>query len=325
MMCDRNNSDDRKGPAAIISPARRHPPAPARDGRTRPQPLLEEPDGFIGSVAAGRFRVMGIIGEGGMGRVYSALDEGTGMMTAIKVASDSASTPLEKSAAFLAREIRAMSMLRHENIVGYVGHGVHLGRPFLALEYVDGETLRERTLFRGTLQPGPCRSIFMQMCDALGAAHQEGVVHGDIKPGNIFLASGARDETLVKLFDFGLVKFMLEGGDPGRVQEPGVITGTVAYLAPEQLKEMDFDHRADIYAMGVTMYQTLSGALPFAGLTDWTILNSKIGGRAVPLGKRCPGMFPGMEGVVMRALERNPDDRFQSAADMKNALSGIAL
>ncbi len=300
----------------------RRPPMPELLERLGAMPLYDIPDPLIGMTAEGRFRIIGMLGEGGLGSVYSAIDDRTGRETALKVASANG-CDFEKSSSYLEREIRALKRLRHDNIVEFVGSGSIDGRGFLAMEHIRGILLQESRASSGPFTWEACRPVFMQMCDALQESHLKGIVHGDIKPHNIFLTMGSDGEMRVKVFDFGLAKFMDSHGDAERAP-PGVIVGTIAYMAPEQVKLEDFERRADIYSLGVTMYQALSGALPYRGQSDWEIVQAKLNNEPVPVQEGHPQLSSEAGAIVMRALDRAPEKRFQTAAEMKEALMAVS-
>ncbi len=288
--------------------------------------LFDERREFCGTVVDGRYRLTGMIGEGGLGKVYSAIDTVTGREVAVKVAAGIMDESRAETALYTRREGMALRLLRHANIVGYVGSGDFGGGAYVAMERVNGVLLRERLADNATLPYRACRSIFMQLCDALGEAHRKGVVHADVKPGNVFLTAGgpdcgASDSPGVKLFDFGLAKFLRAGGDAERSPGPGIVLGTIDYLAPEQCNLEDFDHRADIYALGLTLYRAMSGFLPYQCGTNWEVVTAKLHDEPIPVRLFCPDAPGGLGETVMKAIERDPSKRFQSASEMKAALA----
>ncbi|MCE9584918.1 MAG: serine/threonine protein kinase [Planctomycetes bacterium] len=243
-----------------------------------------------------------VLGQGGMGVVYKGRQVGLDRPVALKVMSDR----LAGDADFVKRfekEAKAMAALSHANIVAVYNYGVDNGRCFIVMEHVDGANLR-LILREKKLTAAEALRIVPQLCDALEYAHSEGVVHRDIKPENILIDKKGR----VKITDFGLAKMV----EPGRTDHTvtGLVMGTPHYMAPEQVDApKDVDHRADIYSMGVVFYELLTGELPIG---RWQ-LPSQHG-----------GLDARLDQVVLRALERQPDRRYQHASDMKLEVSRVS-
>ena len=261
-----------------------------------------------GELIEKRYRVLAELGVGAMGSVYKARDEVLGRDVAIKSPLGNKGR-IEETVRYLRRELEALARISHKNVVGFIDLGFSKGMELIVMEYLDG-----RDLF--SLSPlgwEEARPLFMQLCDALQAGHENGVVHGDVKPNNIVVIDKDGTET-VKLFDFGTVKFMdAPDGDIGRTPN-GEIIGTLYYVSPEMLDGANFDQRTDIFALGITMYQTLSGRIPIPIISP-----------PAPLGVLGVEIPKSAEEAIMRAMENRPEDRFQSAEDMKKALSGIVL
>ncbi len=243
-----------------------------------------------------------VLGQGGMGVVYKARQQGLDRLVALKVMSDRLAGDPEFVKRF-EKEAKAMATLSHPNIVAVYNYGIDNGRCFIVMEYVDGANLRH-IIREKKLEAAQALRIVPQLCDALEYAHGEGVVHRDIKPENILIDKKGR----VKITDFGLAKMV----EPGRTDHTvtGLVMGTPHYMAPEQVDTpKTVDHRADIYSMGVVFYELLTGELPIG---RWQLPSHR-------------GVLDArLDQVVLRALEREPDKRYQHASDMKLEVSRVS-
>lgn len=269
------------------------------------------------------YRVGQRLGGGGMGEVYLAEDTRLGRQVALKFLAPSVQRD-EESRARLVREARAASLLRSPNIaVTYdlLEHGDSL---FIAMEYVEGEVLSER-IARGPLTLREAVDIGQQVADALDEAHGQSIIHRDIKSANLILARRG----LVKVLDFGLAKFE-DHAAPMRdvtafqVTSPGLVMGTIAYMAPEQLLGGEIDHRVDIFALGVVMYEMIAGRLPFAGDTLAEISDRILHREPDALARFNYSMPQELDAIVRKALQKNPSFRYQSAREMYIDLHHVA-
>jgi serine/threonine protein kinase len=278
---------------------------------------------LVGRVIGGRYRVAGLLGRGGMGAVYVAEHTGTGRKVAIKrlhpeLAGD------EKSVLRFQREARAAGATGHDHIVEIIDLGMaEDGAPFLVMEYLEGENLAEVLQREGRLPPHRACHILAQALDALAAVHEEGVVHRDLKPDNLFLTRRAGRPDYVKVLDFGISKVRKEGAEAFEptLTRTGAIVGTPYYMSPEQARgASDYDHRVDLYGAGVILYQCLSGQLPFDAANYHALLQAILRCQPVPLGEVAPDVPPPLCSIVHRAMAADPSLRFASADALRQAL-----
>jgi len=250
-----------------------------------------------------QLEILELLGKGGMGAVYKARQRGLDRLVAVKI------LPPEVGAwpAFaerFTREARALAQLSHSNIVGVYEFGQAEGLYYFVMEYVDGVNLRE-AIQAGQIQPPQALAIVPQICDALQYAHDEGIVHRDVKPENILIDKKGR----VKIADFGLAKLLGASHPEMTLTGTHQVMGTLRYMAPEQMEgPKEIDHRADIYSLGVVFYELLTGELPL--------------GRFAPPSKRVQ-IDVRLDEVVLRALEKEPSHRYQNASEVKSQLEVI--
>jgi eukaryotic-like serine/threonine-protein kinase len=269
----------------------------------------EGPDPMIGATVGGRFRVVNLIAEGGMGRVYTAEQRmGT---TLRKVAIKTLLSEFMKSEAQVQRfllECSMVSELEHPNTIKFYDWGqTDAGGLFIAMEFLSGESLAHVVHREGRLAAERVDLIVGQICGSLQEAHDKGIVHRDVKPENILLTNPAGEADFVKVLDFGIAK-RLESDAP-KLTPLGLVLGSPAYMSPEQFTHGDLDHRSDIYSLGVVSFEALTLHLPFVAreLAEWPILHR----HAEPLSFEAAGVHvpEGMRNAVMRALSKNPEDR----------------
>jgi eukaryotic-like serine/threonine-protein kinase len=275
----------------------------------------------------GPYEILDPLGAGGMGEVYKARDTRLQRDVAIKVISSFVASAPELRERF-EREARTISQLNHPNICALYDVGRHEGIDYLVLEYLEGESLAER-LRRGPMPHDQALAIAIQVCEALVAAHRSGVVHRDLKPGNVFLVRGgsASAPPTAKLLDFGLAKTLTtapaSGGAvsaPPTVTTPitaqGTILGTFQYMAPEQVEGQDADARSDIWAFGCVLYEMISGRHAFEGKTQASLIGAIMHAQPAPLGTLHPVTPPLLDRVVQTCLAKDPADRFQATHDL---------
>jgi Tol biopolymer transport system component len=277
----------------------------------------------------GPYEVLAPIGAGGMGEVYRAKDPRLGREVAIKVLPASFSQDPDRLKRF-EQEARAAGVLNHPNITAVHDLGTHEGAPYIVTELLEGETLRAR-LLAGSLPVRKAIDYAVQIARGLAAAHEKGIVHRDLKPENLFLTKDGR----VKILDFGLAKLKPETGDDGKTDmktvsggtEPGVVLGTMGYMSPEQVRGKPADRRSDLFAFGTILYEMLSGQRAFRGDTAADTITAILTKEPSDLSQTNREIHPGIDRIVRHCLEKNPEERFESARDVAfdlESLSGLS-
>jgi len=271
----------------------------------------------------GKYLILDKLGEGGMGEVWRARDEQLNRTVAVKILSADVSTDPGRRARF-EQEARALAALNHPNIVAVYEAGQHEGRAYIVSELVEGESLR--AIIYGNRPPlRRLMEMAAQIAEALAAAHHAGIVHRDLKPENIMVTPGGR----VKVLDFGLAKqSAIRNADVTAtlpLTHAGTVMGTVGYMSPEQVRGEDADHRSDIFSFGVVLFEMLTGKRAFQAASSVETMNAILHQDTPPLDTESPALPPAVVTVVHRCLEKRPDLRFQSAADLAFALQTVAL
>jgi len=275
----------------------------------------------------GPYEIVAAIGAGGMGEVYRARDTRLERTVAIKILPTSFATDNDRRERFT-REAKVISSLDHPHICTLYDIGEHAGTAFLVMQYLEGETLEQR-LLRGPLPTADALRHAAEIADALDRAHRQGIVHRDLKPGNVMLTKGG-----AKVLDFGLAKVgasSIAGAGasalpttPPAITAQGTILGTFQYMAPEQLEGAEADHRTDIFAFGSVLYEMLTGKRAFEGRSQASLIAAIMSAAPVPLASLQPLAPPAVERVVMKCLEKDPDRRWQSAADLADELKWMS-
>jgi serine/threonine protein kinase len=280
----------------------------------------------IGSVLSERYRILGVIGDGGMGRVYAAEHVTLRRRLAIKVLKPELSRVEANVERFL-QEARAASMIAHPNVVDIIDFGrVHGGPVYFVMEFLEGEDLA-MLLRRQVRLPWPrVQQIVLQVVRGLHAAHMCGVIHRDMKPANIYLVRRADGSEHVKLLDFGIAKWVSQDG-LGSLTGEGSVFGTARYMSPEQASGLPVDGRSDVYAVGVLLYEMLTGRPPFDSDNFMRVATQHINEPVLPPRDMAPdaGIGEIVEALVMRALAKNPADRYASMADFEAAILGASF
>ncbi len=277
----------------------------------------------------GPYEIQGAVGAGGMGEVYRARDSRLERTVAIKIVTAEIGAGAELRERF-ELEARTISNLSHPHICTLYDVGRHDGTDFLVMEYLEGETLEKR-LERGPLPPEQVLKIAIEIADALGAAHRQGIIHRDLKPGNVMLTkSGA------KLMDFGLAKLRQEQvpavaaltematAANKKLTAEGMIVGTFQYMAPEQLEGGEADARSDIFALGEVIYEMATGRPAFSGRTKASLIASILSSDPKPINEVAPMTPPALDRVIRTCLAKDPDERWQTAHDVRLQLQWIA-
>jgi serine/threonine protein kinase/Tol biopolymer transport system component len=293
--------------------------------------VTSEVPGTLVGKQLGHYQLISFIGAGGMGEVYAARDTRIGRKVAVKLLPSAVARDADRLRRF-EQEVRAVGMLNHPNILTIHDVGTHEGAPYLVSELLEGETLRER-LKNEALPLSKAMDIALQITRGLAAAHDQGLVHRDLKPENLFIIQDGRDGR-VKILDFGLAKLSQsrtsgananEPVSPAVATNPGMVMGTVSYMAPEQLHGEAVDCRADIFAFGVILYEMLAGERPFRGVSTAETMSAIITRDAPDLPAAISAQAPGLARLIHRCLEKQVQHRFQSASDLGFALEALTM
>ncbi len=278
-----------------------------------------------GTVIDGKYRIVRLLGTGGMGAVYEGENVRIRRKVAIKMLHLSVSTQADVVKRF-EREAQASALVGSEHICEVLDLGVLAdGTRYMVMEYLDGETLSGRIKHHGRLLPYQSIPLLLQILEALGAAHAAGIIHRDLKPDNVFILpqrSGMKD--FIKILDFGVSKFAQTGGEEMNVTRAGAVVGTPYYMSPEQAKGSSaIDARTDVYAIGVLLYQATTGQVPYQAETFNELLFKIVLEVAPPPQVYVPDIDPEFAGIIMRAMAREPEQRFQTCADFAVALQAF--
>src|SRR5271155_3378112 len=274
----------------------------------------------------GPYEIIAPIGAGGMGEVYRARDTRLGREVALKVLPESFSRDADRLRRF-EQEARAVAALNHPNILAIHDIGEQDGSPFIVSELLEGNTLRSE-LENGALSARKASDYAAQIAQGLAAAHDKNIIHRDLKPENVFVTREGR----VKILDFGLAKLAPTAGAKqsdgmtltSSPTEAGTVMGTAGYMAPEQVRGAAIDSRTDIFAFGAVLYEMISGQRAFRRDTAAETMTAILKEDPPELGELTHPVSPGLERIVRRCLEKQPEQRFQSAKDLAFALEALS-
>jgi eukaryotic-like serine/threonine-protein kinase len=278
-------------------------------------------DPLVGKTIGGRYFIRRQLARGGMGAVYEAEHVGLDKRVAVKFILDRFGEDREALHRFH-REARTASRIGHANIIDITDIGeTEDGKPFLAMEYLEGSDLDQVLRATGRMEPSRAVHIVAQVLRGLAAAHGQGIIHRDMKPANVFLTERGGVTDFVKIMDFGISKVVAARDARVRLTETGVAMGTPIYMAPEQAEaRQDLDHRIDVYAVGVMLYEMLSGEPPFNASSYLILVQQHVSSPVPPLGERCPDLPAQLVRAVHKALEKKPERRFADALEFAAAL-----
>jgi len=279
---------------------------------------------MIGSMI-GSYKIVALLGAGGMGEVYKAKDTRLGREVAVKILPSVFSTDADRLRRF-EQEARAAGKLNHPNVLAIYDFGIHDGSPYMVSELLEGETLRDR--MKGTaLPPRKAIEYALQIARGLAAAHEKGIVHRDLKPENLFITKDGR----IKILDFGLAKLRpkfsaaADTAESTRTLETasGIVMGTAGYMSPEQVRGEETDHRSDLFSFGTILYEMLSGQRPFQGKSAVETMNAILKEEPPELSEKDLNIPLALEHLMRRCLEKTPEQRFQAASDLAFGLEEL--
>jgi serine/threonine protein kinase len=306
-----------QAPALVETPTFRFPHPWAPDAAAESVETRLSPGQCLGP-----YRIVALLGAGGMGQVYVAHDPRLGREVAIKVLSRH--TPADRAQLRrFEQEARAASALNHPNLLAVFDVGSQGGLPYVVTELLEGETLEER-LHRGPLPLREALECARQIAAGLAAAHEKGIVHRDLKPANVFLTRDGH----VKILDFGLAKrtALADAEDPAAgLTRPGVVMGTLGYMSPEQVRGQPVDPRSDLFSLGAVLYEMLSGRRAFSGPSEVETLSAILTTTPPDLSRSAGAVPPAVERLVQVCLRKSRDERIQSGAALAAALENKAL
>ncbi len=273
----------------------------------------------IGEIFDGRYKILRTIGLGGMAIVYEAIDLVTNRHVALKMLKDSISDNPQALRRFI-NECKAVSSLDHEKIVKILGVSVQHEHKFIVMEYIEGITLREYMNQHLEMHKSPLKwrealEFISQILQALNHAHMKGIVHRDIKPQNIMVM----EQGNIKVTDFGIAKLP----DAETVTMADHAIGTIYYISPEQAQGQKIDARSDIYSLGVMLYEMITGRLPFMAENSYGIMHKHINEAPLPPQELCPSLPLGVQQIILCAMEKKPENRYQSAPQMLRNIASI--
>ena len=335
MVADTGSQPPRAGATMLADSGSRPPtppPAPPASAGAPPPPTAppagdaDANDPRVGTVLSERYRVLKRLGEGGMGTVYLAEHCTINKKLAIKVLSAEFSHKQDLVDRFL-QEARAASMIQQENVVEITDFGsTPDGSVYFVMEYLKGEDLSDTVKRVGPLGWARVKPIMLQICGALQSAHDAGIIHRDMKPENCYRVKRSGTDDFIKVLDFGIAKVTSEEGDGGKgLTRTGMIFGTPEYMSPEQAQGAKPDHRVDVYATGVIMYELLTGRVPFTADTFMGILTKHMFEAPDAPSVIAPNadISPDVEAIILKAMQKDRELRFSSMSEMAAAIEAV--
>ncbi len=280
-------------------------------------------DPLLGVVVEGRYKIESVIGQGSAGTVYKAIQELIGREVAIKVLHDYLVSDQEFIKRFT-QEAKASSRLSHPNIITIYDFGVipQGGRPYIAMDLLKGTPLSDYIAEQNHIPADDAMPLFKQVCGALGEAHRQGVVHRDIKPENIVLVERSGQKLFPIVVDFGIARLVQEESDVARITRTGTVCGSPTYMSPEQCMSSKVDHRSDIYSLGIVIYETLTGEVPFLSDELVKVMAMHLSDNPKPLNAVREDLHfsDAIEAIVSKTLEKDPALRYQTMDELSAAL-----
>ena len=274
----------------------------------------------LGDVIEGKYRITRLLGQGGMGAVYEGENVRIHRRVAIKVLHAAVAAKNDVVQRF-EREAQAAGRIGSQHIVEVLDLGnLPSGERFMVMEYLDGESLGDRIKKRKRLTVQEVGPIMFQLLEGLAAAHQAGIIHRDLKPDNVYLCQRGNQRDFVKILDFGVSKFSALDHDSLSMTKTGAVMGTPYYMSPEQARGTKIDQRSDLYSVGVVMYQSVTGRVPFAAETFNELVFKIALESPEPAELVVPDLEPGFASIIARAMVRDPNQRFQTANDFQVAI-----
>jgi serine/threonine-protein kinase len=290
-------------------------------------PIRAVRESYIGDEVGGKYKIVDHLGSGGMGEVYLGLNEPIGQRVAVKFLGKKFTADESVILRFL-NEARSYCRVNHPNAVTLLEYGQHDdGALYLITEFIEGDSLTQVLKDKGPLPLEQVISVGIQVCEVLSAAHEQGVIHRDLKPDNLMLMSSTRGRFAVKVLDFGIAKIVDDEDEHGPMTETGSVFGTPEFMSPEQARGETADPRSDLYAMGAILYYMISGKLPFKGKNKFVVLNKQLTERPERPSEKRPDLdIPlRLESVIMKCLNKGADERYQSADDLLEALEELRM
>lgn len=283
------------------------------------RPIIQDP--LIGTVLAGNYEILDVLGQGGMGVVYRGKHSLMERIVAIKMLLSQLISDTNSVKRFQ-QESKASARLKHPHIIDVYDFGISpAGQPYIVMEFLEGTPLSDLIKKEGQISVDRSIKLIAQACDALDHAHKQGVVHRDLKPSNIVLTTYDEEKDYVKVVDFGVAKLIEIGnnGEGQRLTQAGEVCGSPVYMSPEQCMGQELDARSDIYSMGIVLYETLTGKLPILGKTMVDTMSKHISEPPVPFNVARPDLYipERLEWVVNKALSKDPANRQQSMEELK--------